>query len=489
MTKNKMFQKSKQKKMKGGAGLYDAGALVVSGVSAVGKDTYNAVQDFFVRLTSQNKEDAPFRQCIIRYIVMTAIVIGICIGVFKITQNPENATHQIDKYYFVIALPLVLVFAILFNIGKSDDGTQSGTSAFFKIGGVLLLLGILVYFYSQSRGGGLNIPSIYQNYAFIILISLVGLSIIYHTLSEYITRLPGWMGFVGQLIFYIPCMFYDAWTYVFEESKITPASIYVLIALEIFLVIMYIYLPRITDSVTGLDNGKQLLVNPVLLNTSTQVLATSDDLKVPQTNWQMTNGINADQYRTNYCISMWVYVNTQNGSTKGYTKESEIFSYGYKDPSGVQHVKPMIRYYGGVGNSTDSIAERDKFIFYFSTYPPVSQYDTSGDTFYDVSVPTQKWNQFVLNYNRNTVDLYINGSLERSFSTASSLPVYNDLDQITIGDKNGIQGSICNVSFYNHPLSLQQITYSYNMSQSQNPPIGLGATMYNKLTIPPTSSP
>lgn len=487
MAKDKIGQKLHRKKMKGGDGM---GTVVVSGLSSMGKDVYKMFQDFLSRLTSRSEADAPFRECVIRYIIMTIIVISICIGGFRIMQNPQNASHQVDKYYFVIVIPLVLIFAILLNLGKQTNGAENGGSAFFKVGGVLIFLGILVYFYSQTRGGGLNIPTVYQNYALIALISLIGLSILYHTVSEYVVRLHGWIGFIGQFLFYIPCMLYDAWNYLFEEFKITPASIYVLILLEVFLIVMYIYLPKITDRITGLDNGKHLLVNPVLLNKGIQVIATSDDLKVPQINWQLTNGINKDQYRTNYCISMWVYVNAQNGSTKGYTSESEIFNYGYKDSGGIQHVKPMIRYYGGVGNGTDSLIERDKFVFYFATYPPMAQYDTSGDTFYDVSVPTQKWNQFVLNYNRNTVDLFINGRLERSFLMTSVLPTYNDLDQITVGDKNGIQGAICNVSFYNHSLSLQQITYSYNMLQSQNPPISLGTNIdSNGKLNSPTSSP
>jgi len=455
----------KIKKVKGGT--------IASSTITASKNTYKYIIDFFARLTSKDEADGPWRTCIIRNIVMSAIVIGICVMSVNIMNHPDTATHNVDKYFFLIAIPLVLVFAILFNLGKGDDGSEQGTSAFLKIIGVLLLVGIVVYYYSQMRGGGFSIPSLYQNYALIGLISLIGLAIFYHVFAEYLARLPGWMGFIGQLLFYIPCMLYDSWLYLFEQFKITPISIYVLIALEIMLIVVYFLLPKLTNVVSGLTDGKQLIVNPVVLNNGVQVIASSDDLKVPQTNLQILNGINKDLYRTNYCISMWVYVNSQNGSHSAYTKESEIFNYGYKDASGVQHVKPMIRYYGGIGDGTDSVIERNKFVFYFSKYPPTEQYDTSGDTFFDVSIPTQRWNQIVLNYNRNNVDLFINGRLERSF-LMNVLPEYNDLDQITIGDLNGIQGSICNVAYYNHPLSLQQITYSYNLLMSQDPPIGLG---------------
>jgi len=463
------------KKMKGGS-LQN----ITANITQTGKDAYKMVVEFLARLVSKDDSDSEWRTCIIRYIVMTAIVIGICIMSFNIINNPQSAEHNVDKYYFVIAIPLVLIFAILFNLGKQSDGSESGMSAFLKIAGILLLVGAGIYYYSGMHGSGLNIPTMYQNYVLVILISVIGLSIIYHVFSEYIVRLPGWAGFIGQLIFFIPCMLYDAWEYLFQQFKITPASIYVLILLEITLIVMYIFLPKITNAVTGLDNGKQLLVDPIVLNKGVQVIATSDDLKVPQTEWQITNGLNKDQYRTNYCISMWVYINTQNGSNAAYNTESEIFKYGYT-VNGVEYVKPMVRYYGGVGNGKDSVIERDKFVFYFAKYPPTTQYDASGDTFYDVSVPTQKWNQFVFNYNRNNVDLFINGRLERSFLMISEMPTYNDLDQITVGNMNGVQGAICNVAFYNHSLSAQQITYSYNMLSSKNPPIGLGTKVDTKL--------
>ena len=83
----------------------------------------------------------------------------------------------------------------------------------------------------------------------------------------------------------------------------------------------------------------------------------------------------------------------------------------------------------------------------------------------------QKWNQIVLNYNRNKVELYINGNLERTFSMTKSMPVYNDLDTITIGEDNGLDGGICNVVYYKHPLSPEQISISYNSMVLSNLPV------------------
>ena len=100
-----------------------------------------------------------------------------------------------------------------------------------------------------------------------------------------------------------------------------------------------------------------------------------------------------------------------------YDKESEIFNYSFTDEEGIQRVKPMIRYYGG-GGGRDQLIERNKYVFYFSKYPPTNQYTEDDHTFYDVTIENQKWNQIVLNYNRTIEPLGLR--LRRSNSRNSA---------------------------------------------------------------------
>ena len=400
-----------------------------------------------------NPNNNVWQNCILKYGIMTAVIIGICIFILSIIMNPQSAIYNIDKYFFVIIIPLILIFAVLLNDGNNNDGPAN----FFKIMGLLLAIGIGIYFYSKTTAIGIS--SVYSKWILITLISLIGLVLIYKVSARYISRLTGWPGFFGQLFFFIPCMLYDFWIYLFEQFKMTSIAIYVIIFLEILLILTYFYLPTITKSVTGINNGKQLLNEPYRLNKGPHVIATSDDLKVP-------DNTEKSLYRNNYCISMWIFLNPQNASKAGYNVETELFKYGYTDDQNIEHVKPMIRYYGG-GDSTDSTDERDKYVFYFSKYPPK---DIDNTDSYELSIPNQRWNQFVFNYNRNNVDLFINGNLERSFSVIST---YNDLDQITVGSLKGLDGSICNVEFFNHPLSASQITFAYNTMVGKNPPVNI----------------
>ena len=278
------------------------------------------------------------------------------------------------------------------------------------------------------------------------------------------SKLKGWPGFIAQLIFYVPCVLWDLWYYILDQFKLTSYSVYSFICLEIVLIIMYLYLPDIASEITGMSNSIQLVDNVIYLNKGKRVVASSDVLKIPPTPDQ-----HVVSYLTNYSISMWVYVNPHSPNTEAYNKETEIMSYGFTDSNGVQHVKPMIRYYGGGLN--DQPIERNKYVFYFSKYPPTNQYVSEKDTFYDVTIPNQKWNHIVMNYTNNNVDIFINGVLERSFSMVNTMPIYNDLDTITVGDENGLDGGICNVVYYRHPLSDEQIAILYNSKMSSDPPI------------------
>ena len=431
--------------------------------------------EFIESLLGPNWQDLFFR-----YIVLTGVFVLVLVVILMIILYPGKALYNIQKYFFYIAIPLTLIFAVLLNLNSSN----TALTQFSKIAAFMVIVGIAIYYYSLSSGSDFVFTS-YFNYAFLAVIIVIGLAILYQVIISYMGRLSGFPGFIAQLIFYIPCILWDFWLYLFKEFQLTPYAIYAFILLEAILILLYVYLPNISSSITGLSDGQQLLSGVYRLNKPQNVIATSNTLKQMPTPDQILSG-QSGQYRSNYCISMWVYVNPQAPSATSYSKETEIFSYGFTDASGVQHVKPMIRYYGG-GNSTDQPVERNKFVFYFATYPPTDQYDSSGDTFYDMALPTQKWNQIVLNYNRNMVDLFINGSLERSFDTANNLPAFSPLDTITVGSQDGIDGAICNVAYYNHPLSSSQIAFSYNTLMNSNPPISRTSVSTNIGVSPGTS--
>ena len=69
------------------------------------------------------------------------------------------------------------------------------------------------------------------------------------------------------------------------------------------------------------------------------------------------------------------------------------------------------------------------------------------------------------------VDIYINGSLERTVKYTDNIPSYHSSDSVTIGSENGLDGSICNINYYTIPLTSTQIATKYNVLSLKNPPI------------------
>jgi len=419
----------------------------------------NTNDNFFSQIFKSDQNGGEARRILIKYTITTVVFFIAASILLNIFINSGSADYNIQKYFFLYAIPILLTFGIIMSLNKSTEATK----LFLKLIGVTALMIFGVYIYATSTNS-INMDAI-TNYTMITAITVIGLAITYRWLIEYMSKLQGWWGFVAQLIFYIPCVLYDVWEFLLEEVNLTPYSIYLFIALEMLLIIIYGFLPDITEKVAGQDESILLQDNIVLLN-NIKVISNSDKLKIDPEEKHNENG----NYRTNYCISFWTYINVHPHTHVGYNSEKEILTYGFKDNEGVEHVKPMVRYYGG-GGGDDQTIERNKLIFYFSRYPPVKQYATDDHTFYDVTIQPQKWNQIVMNYNRNKVEIFINGHLERTFKMNKNMPVYNDLDNISIGDDNGIDGGICNVRYYKHSLTPQQIALTYNTMIVSNLPV------------------
>jgi hypothetical protein len=442
----------------------------------------------------------------VKYFALGLAFFAVSCLIIHALLNQDAIMTNFSRYFYIILFVLTMIFVTSLNIGEDVDSTN----LFFKIAGICVALGVVFYGLSYLFSA---IPA-YSGTISYILYVIAGLTILAigsRMFIRYLSRLTGWGGFIAQLIFYIPCMLYDGVYYLLDQMKMTSWTVYVLIALEIMVILLYYYLPALVKTGANDPKNSDLLVgDPVFLNKGKKTIAVADRLR---------SAGEGKTYRRNYCISMWVFINPQNTSSLAYAKETEIFNYGFTtynfvftnsegktisltpeqisdisadptnvpgatnprailtDASGnkytitkseitkspVEYVKPMIRYYGG-GNRDDIPEERDKFVFYFAKFPPEqTAFDMSNNSFYDVSLPSQKWNHIAVNYNRNRADVFINGKLERTFDMKGMIPEYNELDTITVGDENGVEGAIRNVVYYHHPLSQDEIVNAYNL--------------------------
>ena len=225
---------------------------------------------------------------------------------------------------------------------------------------------------------------------------------------------------------------------------------------------------------------------------------------------QQFGELNAPTPYVNYSLSMWLYLNTQHLSNT----EKHIFSYGddklrleyFSEYDSTNEIlsetldkkhKVKITFVKDVDcnklkssleeneNYTSDLVDFDDFYNKYNTMcRPIpkgdfeimanvdedkkgklarvfdSQKDHEISTFVDLDL--QKWNNIVVNYDSNNVDLFINGALIYSQSYVNMFPNIKKTDRIAVGNSN-LQGAICNIEYHENvmtkPILSQIIIY------------------------------
>ena len=135
---------------------------------------------------------------------------------------------------------------------------------------------------------------------------------------------------------------------------------------------------------------------------------------------------NKNPYSYTYSLSFYLYLNPQNTNTNiNYTEDAEILNYAEK---------PVIFYNG---KSREIIIKSRTF----------NNKGDQLDTIYrSDDIKYQKWNYFVINYHDNIIDIFINGKLVASKKNVSPYLVG---DYVSVGQTNGIYGSIKDIYYFN----------------------------------------
>jgi hypothetical protein len=457
-----------------------------------------------------------------KYWILLLYVILIIYVFWTAYNNPTTLFSQKYVYIMTILVPLFLMVYIFAN------GSQFMTSLNFQIALGILVVIVITYalvYYIKPRGIGFQIFAGYGFNILLFFIIIVGLAIIFNVFRNSAKKLTGWTGFFVRLFFFIPCLLSDYLDYLKSEYQSTPPVVFMLLIAEILLILAYIYIPKIMnrhliknstviqrsplrlDIATNLSNNTIFRVNPkdilvttdkvqdktTLLGKNSNVITTMMDASGNLVN----TGI-ADTYTSNFGLSMWIYVNEKDvgvnqleyknmvtfknvreekiinnrkvsGKIKRIRKEEKkltppyeipIFKYGNPNTNGNKGSlgKPSITY---LGNS------QWKFNLTVPSNPDIE----NNTTYFIMSVPSQKWNNVVFNYYDNKVDLWINGNLERNMDLQENPLNHRQSDVITVGSKSGLMGALCNLQFFSKPMTATQITQSYNLLYSQNPPL------------------
>lgn len=380
---------------------------------------------------------------ILKYILTFGFLIYFVITLMKSSEDPLSLTTGYNNYLFPLVVGLIFLIPTVF-LGK--ESLNNGYYIGVIIGTIVSLFGTVFYFYSNINDSAFSIA----NYIISGILSfgiLIGLAIVFYFYSNYLKTQEGWGGFFVHLFFYVPCLILDLYNYIRKELELTTNVVYYLFITEIVLIFLYNYIPTIISKIS-VKQGTPLLEGSAFLDIE-KPLISSYDLKLTAEKDDVNSPV---VYRKNYSLSMWIMINAHSENKFSYANETPIFNYGNGVPK-ITYVKK------------EPHNEKETLKVYFTN----SQ--VSDDNNYIIEVDTQKWNQFIFNYTANSVDLFVNGSLDKTYRFKhDNPPVYTANDMVVIGANDGIDGAISNVRYYVGNLTRSQVVNSYNLLMKKNPP-------------------
>ena len=383
-----------------------------------------------------------FTECGKQNLYAIGIATYLLIIFFYMTNKPDVLYSEQYFYLSIIFIPLVAVGLWGYkNFFETTNASISRYEIMFATG-ALILVAVGIYLYISKDVSILEIKSAFTMFRFLeALIVLVILAIVFRTAIEKIntSESAGWSGFFVQLIFYIPCLIGDFIEYLLGEFKSTPNVVFVLFIIEILLILAYIYLPRLmTASIT--KNGTMLVKDPVQINMK-KPLKTYIDLVGGSTK---SNDLLKNPLIINnkFSISSWVYVVSQPPNKYPYNDEATIFEFTTLHPRLV---------FNGKTNT---------FKAYFNRAQN-----------HEFEMPLQKWNYVVFNYDKSSIDLFVNGKLEHTVKRNVNDDSFKINDLVYIGQERGLSGGICNLMYSSAPLIGEDIKYQYDYNKYNEPPM------------------
>jgi hypothetical protein len=396
---------------------------------------------------------------IISTVSFLAFIIAITITL-SVHNSNTNLTNNKDIFYFVIFLTLIicslwsiLLISNLFPEIANKNIIVSKISSFKKI--LLTLFGVVmvgliiawIVYDANNNSSTSNITGIVLS----VILLLIVLFIMYKFIS---VKLPygnykknSFLNLLYNIIFYIPCLFIDAYKYTYDlltnNKTAAPKNEIIALFVIILSLISYLILPNILKKMY-LQGGNTLIDYPIYIDKLTTI-GTYETLN------------KSSQYDYNYGISFWVFLDSMDALANN--NYMSILNYGDT---------PNIQY--NYSNNTLLITMKQKDVDKNTSSNKMVDFDDKGNKiiYKTNKILLQKWNNIIINYVGGTLDIFLNGELIKS---AIEVAPYYTLDNLTVGENNGISGGMCNLIYFNKSLSASRIYYLYNMVKYSNPPV------------------
>ena len=393
------------------------------------------------------------------FLIIATILISTYPGGFF--SNPAFAGSVLTILLLICVIWSTLLACNLFPEVTNTKFAVDYTN-FFKRA-LLMLFGIiisaLIIFWLVYNLQNLSSHSSIASFVLSLLLVIIILGLIYKTIN---VNLPvgnsnknGFFNLIINLLFYIPCIFSNFFDFIGKitagEMNSSTVGSLIMLAIAIVLLVLYFTLTILINKIS-LQGGTQLVNKPVYTN-SEYTLATYQQLNGNSTD---ASGNFLPTYQ--YALSFWVFLDAAGPNMNGsYDKYTSLLNFGEK---------PNILYNGKTNSLMVTIQQKD---IEKHTSNKFLELDDNGNRilYKTKGIPLQKWNNIIINYNGGVLDIFLNGELVKS--DIGVVPYYT-IDTLTIGENNGLKGGICNVIYFNKPLTGSQISKLYNYVKFKTPP-------------------
>jgi hypothetical protein len=243
------------------------------------------------------------------------------------------------------------------------------------------------------------------------------------------------LNFINLAAGFLPCLFINFAIWIKEEYLKTSKNILILLGIEALLVAFKFLIPYIYSLFKKVFSPKEniLLVKPVPLDRvhNLGLFLTNKDVKLYNTSKLDTSD---KFFNYNYAIafSLWIFPQPKSVSD-AYTKSSNLIN---------------------ISDIVKVIHNNNTIEFWAATTVPGENPNRLIKLYEYKEFKYQKWNNIIINYQGGSIDIFINKSLKSS--TPNITPLKNN-NSAVIGEINGINGGIKNVSYFKKALSQQDI--------------------------------
>lgn len=435
-------------------------------------------------------ENKSFKKIVKNFIYFVFIVYFIFIF-SRIAKNEEANTDRNNALYLTaIILPLIAFAFFIFSKLESKKYL-----VVVLIMGISMLLVILSsrlpsfhkvlkdVFYSFAEFT--RLPPLSDDSSFLLVIIsklllfcifVMFITILFNVFLNESFRQKGKVGIFLFSLMVIPCLINDYVQYLFREFISTPMVVYVLILIEVILILLYIFIPKLMSKYI-FNKSNRIIKEPMFLYSKKTVAGpeifynSTKEYEELEKQYKVSKTLSKDENKNslnksfirNYSVSLWMTLNPPSVSD---SEEIMLFRIGEDSGSLEEPDDPQLGtpYIGIIGR---------KLIFVFSNNEGnLAEGYSLDDVTLILDVEFQKWNNFVFNYNNNQVDLFVNGELMHSLDLANHLPAYNHNIVITVGsDTKKVHGAICELRVHSKVLNQTQIRQAYNILSIQNPPV------------------